>query len=349
MNKNEILNDQKEEIIPAIEKNTGPVDIEEVNKDIEEINEAVSDLELHERKDALKKIEELEKSSGLNLDVTQAQMTEEIDRAMTVNYELSEELLKEDMIKKAEKIKKNIINHIESAEYFEKLKIEFGGDEDTAKFYQRERVDSLNKMKITVESIDNVRRDYGNRYRKEKEKELQRNNVLKYVPRWLSDLVIEVPLVDGFYVTADNNIVIPYDKTFDRNNEVARHEELHASTRSEWLISENAKKLFDESYRPINDEGLNLDDRDEMNTYLKNYTERLVRKQALDLEMEQLGIKKYGEKFTKEHYKKMMECYRNKKFSSDAEEFIKTTKPGYFEKIFNEIAENEIDRGQKAA
>ena len=75
--------------------------------------------------------------------------------------------------------------------------------------------------------------------------------------------------------------------------------------------------------------------------YFFDPSERLVRKQTLDLEMERLGIKRYGEKFTHEHYNQLIRLYNNNKLSQDADRLLETTKPEYFEKIMNEIAQND--------
>ncbi|EKE16473.1 MAG: hypothetical protein ACD_11C00009G0001 [uncultured bacterium] len=44
-----------------------------------------------------------------------------------------------------------------------------------------------------------------------------------------------------------------------------------------------------------------------------------------------------------------MEYYEKGGLSIDAMEFIKTTKPEYFERIFNEIAENEQENNYSKA
>ena len=61
----------------------------------------------------------------------------------------------------------------------------------------------------------------------------------------------------------------------------------------------------------------------------------------VDYEMERLGIKKYGERFTDEHYQKLVEYDKEGKLFMNTHEFMKTTKPEYFKQIFNEIAANE--------
>ena len=86
-----------------------------------------------------------------------------------------------------------------------------------------------------------------------------------------------------------------------------------------------------------------------MNDYLSRSTERLVRKQQLDAQLEDYGIKKYGEKFTRKHYDAIMLLYSIGAFSGDVDQFIRTTKPDYkvFKEIFNEIAKNENKKRQQ--
>ena len=87
-------------------------------------------------------------------------------------------------------------------------------------------------------------------------------------------------------------------------------------------------------------------------------TERYVRLKILEKKLENLGIKKIGEKFTREHYDKMMELYFKNKLDDNGLEFIHFTKfsededdqDGHknfeiFEKLFNEIA--SLDAGHK--
>jgi hypothetical protein len=56
--------------------------------------------------------------------------------------------------------------------------------------------------------------------------------------------------------------------------------------------------------------------------------------------MEKLGIKKYGEIFTEEHYKKLLKLQKEYKLSLDAIQFINHIKPEDFVKVMNELAEN---------
>lgn len=117
------------------------------------------------------------------------------------------------------------------------------------------------------------------------------------------------------------------------------HEGQHAATRGNQYLSRKAKKLYEESF-----DNTRLDKIDAgYATYLKEYTERDARKKELEYEAEQMGIIKAGQKITDEDYQKIMELYNKGKFTYGARQFIETTKPEYFLRIMNEIAENQSD------
>lgn len=135
----------------------------------------------------------------------------------------------------------------------------------------------------------------------------------------------------AFYEGDMHAVVLPEEKDSDSNIS-NRHEYFHASTRADLGISKKTKEILKNSYEPL---------RTKMDKYYSDCSEMLVRKQGLDLEMEKLGIKKYGEKFTQDHYKKLLGFYKKRKLSEDSRQFMETVKPEYFEKIFNEVALND--------
>ena len=113
-------------------------------------------------------------------------------------------------------------------------------------------------------------------------------------------------------------------------------------------IPENTKNLLKISYKDYdpNSPTFKFEFHDSLHDPLgKKYwmdpTERLARKKELDIEMKDLNIKKYEEKFTRKIYKKLMKDFKDKKLSSGSNQFIETTKPKYkyYKKIFNEIAD----------
>jgi hypothetical protein len=215
----------------------------------------------------------------------------------------------------------NCRKNVSSPEYLKKLQIEFNGSLKKAKDSQRRRIAYLDFVEFSF-----VKGNLDSTSTTEKSKN---NN--RWMPQWLFDLIKPAEYDKGYYYPLQHKIVLPekYDVS------TVEHEIRHASTRGDIDISEKAKNILENSF-----EGGNI--KEEYIEYLSCATERLARKQQLEHEMEILGIKKYGEKFTSEHYKKLMYFYEKGKLSRPSFEFIKTTKPEYFEIIFNEIAQNEM-------
>jgi len=93
---------------------------------------------------------------------------------------------------------------------------------------------------------------------------------------------------------------------------------------------------------------------EDLTKYFSNISEMYARKKNLEMEMETLGIKKYGQKFTPEHIVILNEFKKQNKLSDSAKHFLEIIKPEYLEIIFNEIAENNLtpednfDRENKA-
>lgn len=298
-----------------------------------------SEEEVAEREDALEKIDELEKKSGLNLDKTQTEVQDEINaKKKGKNNDLNSSSLSasdQDFYRRiaeaeVKRRKKKIEKRIASEAYLKRLKREDDGGSmnvySNAEKMQRDRIENLKTVNTHLVSDKELQEKY--------KKESGDNKIVR-----------------GFYRRYENSsnhdIFIPSNKPADFF-EAIPHEFYHAVTKSNLYISEKAREILVNSYRKLGFLGLIKTKKDE---YYGDLTERLVRKWAADDEMERLGIKKYAEPFTREHFNKLMECYKNGELSSDAMEFIKTTKPKfeYFEKIFNEIAANEKDAEEKAA
>lgn len=233
---------------------------------------------------------------------------EKIDRNVDKVRDIILESDKENNIESSElvsdivKLKVDLLSHIKSDEYLEKLKKELGGNEDEAKKYQKTRVENLENVKITSLSLNEIKERFG------KDDPPGAYTVGYYSP-------------DGNEVFIANNHKDKYV--------TAMHELIHASMHSEKDMTEKAKKILIESAKEGTSE------------YLNKTEERIVRKQILDLEMANLGIKKYGEEFKDEHYEKLMEYFKEGKLSRPAKEFINTTKPEEFKKVFDELAKSE--------
>ena len=218
----------------------------------------------------------------------------------------------------AQMIREELIAHVGSGEYLEKLEKEYGGDVSRASRIQELRVSMLENVRINVVSEKEL-------YRKYAEASGRKFSGIKGISGFCTSSGEDI------YITSDD---VVYGMT------TAIHELLHASTKVHEYISKRAKSLLKESFRPAND------GRDD---YFKDPTERLARKQVLDRDLDMLKIKKYGERFTDKHFEQMMQYYKLGFFSEDSTDFIKRTDPSYFKQIFNEIAEVEIGNKDKVA
>jgi len=223
----------------------------------------------------------------------------------------------------------NVRKHILSVEYFRRLQKECGGNLEKAKQAQKQRIVNLDYLEVLFGNESDLAREYvigglgvtDEIAIKKKIRELKRKK--------------DIPTGLAWYDNKKNREVIMLPQS-NNNNDTIFHEIFHASTRGDLDIPEPTKRMLEDSFRSDDYE------KSEIERYkLKKPTERLVRKQILDHELDRLGIKKYGEKFTEKHYKKMMSRYGRGGFSEGARDFIETTRPKYFIRIFNEIAENK--------
>jgi hypothetical protein len=121
------------------------------------------------------------------------------------------------------------------------------------------------------------------------------------------------------------------------------HEGTHQSTDAENGMSDYAKKLYQEAYVPAKYKTKQEAFTDAMTPggYFNNPSELDARKKVLEYDMDRLGIKKYGEKFTEEHYKKLLELSNEGKLSDNSVQFLERIKHEYFAQIMNTIAMNE--------
>lgn len=227
----------------------------------------------------------------------------------------------------AEDLRRKFIKHVGSKEYLDKLTIELDGDIKRAQKEQKFRVKELTSVEIDVNSNKQT---------------------------WPED--IREGRRDGYYSTGDRKIYVDRSLPSYLLSEIVIHELAHASTRGPIKISKNAFEKLTKAYVSPNNE--QFDDKygekvsyGMKDDYLSWSTEMLARKQQLDLEMESLGIKKYGEEFTNDHYDKVIEMYQQDAFGYDSKIFIEIIKkdPEVFKEIFNKIAKLEKNSDIKSA
>ncbi len=320
--------------VAEMDKETKDLSLKKTEKELDDSVDSVGinpdvKKEALEKNGIIKKLEDISKKSQDLFEKATKEMRilivgmtkEEYDQKIEKTSEFDREKARTDQaesLKDKPEIRKELDDlkeHIDSQEYLNKLKIEFDGDLEKAEKTQKRRLVYLDFVKFSFSDKDN----------------LSDSAIIKFINgiKELLDLRDE----NYQYVTMGNYNQFKREITLPKDKMAGMHEMLHASTEGDYDITEKARTMLIESYKAIGGEGIDA--------YLSNPSERLARKQLLDMEMERLGIKKYGDKFTQEHYEKMMKHYLIGDFSQDAEDFIQTTKPEYFEKIFDEIASNE--------
>ena len=157
----------------------------------------------------------------------------------------------------------------------------------------------------------------------------------------------------GGYLRSEHTIyIVPRD--LNSIFETILHESLHATYKGDRELTEKEKEILKKSFKlrrfikkkyPLHE--LPSVYQDGKSEFLENYhkkpSERIVRKKMLDFELEKLGIKKYDEKFTKEHYTILLKLIKEGKLSKDATEFILSTTRRDLINIMNTIAYNDND------
>ena len=151
-----------------------------------------------------------------------------------------------------------------------------------------------------------------------------------------------IPVESG--VPRDSIKLNAYDLA--RYHKQSIHEFQHASTRANFEMSEKAKNLYESAL--LNDEEIEKNIKeyeDVFNDVSKDYwklpTEIDARKKVLENEMEKLGIKKYGELMTHEHYLKLQELMKQGKLDHNTMQILLITTEDGLLKVLNEIALNQ--------
>jgi hypothetical protein len=203
--------------------------------------------------------------------------------------------------------------HIASDAYLDKLIIEYEGDEESARYMQEKRLENLNTVKIFLMDLESV------------------NLASGPIPYWVPERLAKF-LADhfdlngdamGFYIREDHTAIV------SPASEVIIHELLHASTKLDDDISKRADEILDQSFDPSAIDSDRVD-------YLKINTERLVRKQMVELFLDLKGIKKYGESVDHQDLEQLLEL--KDQDTSFLQELIDSTDSNNFYLLFDEIA-----------
>lgn len=212
-----------------------------------------------------------------------------------------------------EQAKLELIKHIQSDEYLNNLGKEIDISEKAAKEHQKTRISNIKNLSLEFKTSSGIGMD---------------TNGFGYA-YYRRDL-------NKIFMPYNINLKNDYDKKEFYN--ALLHEILHESTQTSKGMSVKSMNVLEESFQQKDST-----ETKEKVSYYSNPVELIVRKQILDLEMEKLGIKKYGEVFTEDHYKKLKELRDKYELSSDAIQLIDHIKPEEFTKIMNELAENKGD------
>ena len=128
------------------------------------------------------------------------------------------------------------------------------------------------------------------------------------------------------YATIGSNVItLPYDNSSAvKLSEMALHEFLHLATNGNSGLSPLAKSLLSSKSMKENsgEKVLNKKDYD----YVSDPTERYVRFKILESDLENHNVKKIGESFTMDHYKKMMALWESGILYHGSSDFLEYTK-----------------------
>ena len=266
----------------------------------------------------------------------------------------------------AEQTRSYLLALVGSHNYLRKLSYGLNGDMEKAKMEQSRRIDALKNVIIyPYEARDSrhlealfsdgfIKLINQNKYAKERikktarEKGISEKDVIKDIKKvWKMSLEkFKLGEIRGIFLY--DRVIIDADLTDYQFIEAVMHELLHSIVQGDYFILDSTKEKLNKTFAGMEGD-LTLEEKEDME-YLKNLAERLVRKQHLEIKLEKLGIKKYGEPFTMEHYDKMWEAVRSGqiRFDSDVMEFIMSTEDARktkqenfktFKELFDTIAD----------
>jgi hypothetical protein len=150
----------------------------------------------------------------------------------------------------------------------------------------------------------------------------------------------------AYYSPETKNVHFSAPGNYKEIKTTAVHEFAHESKDLE--LSPYAKGLYtiastDTNFTKEEKEKDSIYRKENGHSYFLNPIELDARKKEFEYEMEQLGVKKYGDTFTKEHYDQIIKLRGEGKFLDGTDQFIRMIKPEYFIEIMNGIAKNDIE------
>ncbi len=214
-------------------------------------------------------------------------------------------------IKKFEEEKQEILKVRKSDAYLKRLIKELDGGVEAAKKLQEKRVEKIKNLKFHLSNFSYSTKDDALGHH-------------GYLP-------------ESDYIAFAN-------EGHEYNPYLGTHEYSHASDYGGENIPEGTKKVFkkDYTFKKRQTEFEKKYDSIHKEKYGKEYysnpTEILARKAVFDTELEKLGIKKYEEEFTQEHYKKIKKLKKEGKLSRNSDQFFRMFERDALIMIMNTIA-----------
>ncbi len=173
---------------------------------------------------------------------------------------------------------------------------------------------------------------------KEEAKKLQQERIKRvsdrgfYISNFSNSVSLEalghMDYIDGGYVALAN----------ESSGETPTHEFSHLGDYGGENIPESTKNKLVENFSTTN----LLDYQKENLEYWSNPTEILARKAVFDHELEKLGIKKYSEDFTKEHYKEVQKLLKENNLERNSSQFFRMYERDALIMIMNTVADTDI-------
>ena len=182
---------------------------------------------------------------------------------------------------------------------------------------------------LSVEFLEKLKKDLTSDQALAKQKELVDNLLsIKIIMQNPDSITKHSKSAGAYYLIKEHTVYIPFDFSY----EYLAHELLHGAYRADGSLSQKEKDILYKFFKRDKNESK------DHNVYLHDPAERIVRKKMIDFSLENWGIKKYGEEFTKDHYEKLLERKKHNEVDQATMQIMDTTTENQFIKLMNSIA-----------
>jgi len=237
---------------------------------------------------------------------------------------------------------------------------------EEGRFYLKNLINERkNIAKVQIDNYEKIAEPYLKSFKDfDEQKEWLKNNISsdEYKKRLVEFEKLDKSEQDKRLKNIESDYVLSRNSSFDTKTKKVEvevssdqpkmiHEGTHQSVNGEENMSSYSKDLYKKAYRK-NNQTFEESVYDSLNTvkgdsYYGNPSELNSRKKVLEYDMDRLGVKKYGEKFTMEHYWKLIKLAIEGKLSDNSVEFLKRIDSKFIEQIMNTIAMNKSTQGSE--